>query len=133
MAAGAGLVAALISDLAPPGGAGKTMGVMATAQGIGAFSGPLASGYLWDVDIHYPFIMSAGSLTLAALVALVFIGGNWGQLEEVGEEGPESGRASPAPSNGGGSTLKRSAPGAQHSDLTRTQRDSRGRTPCCPP
>jgi DHA1 family multidrug resistance protein-like MFS transporter len=64
---------ALISDLAPPGRAGRVMGLMATAQGLGAFLGPLAGGYLWDANIRYPFFAAATLLTLSALIALLFI------------------------------------------------------------
>jgi len=64
---------ALISDLAPRGGAGRVMGLMSTAQGAGAFLGPVVGGYLWDQDIHYPFYAAALLLTVTALVALLFI------------------------------------------------------------
>jgi predicted MFS family arabinose efflux permease len=46
---------------------------MATAQGLGAFLGPLAGGYLWDANIRYPFFAAAALLTLSALIALLFI------------------------------------------------------------
>lgn len=65
---------ALISDLAPEGHTGRVMGLMATAQGAGAFLGPLAGGYLWDVDIRYPFYAAAALLTLSAVIALLFLG-----------------------------------------------------------
>jgi len=64
---------ALITDLAPGGGEGKTMGLMATAQGVGAFLGPVAGGLIWKFSIRGPFYLSAGMLTCAAVTALVFI------------------------------------------------------------
>jgi len=65
---------ALISDLAPQGRTGRVIGLMATAQGAGAFLGPLAGGYLWDMDIRYPFYVASTLITLSALVALLFLG-----------------------------------------------------------
>jgi MFS family permease len=65
---------ALISELAPRGRAGRVMGLMATVQGAGAFLGPLAGGYLWDINIRYPFFVAAGMVTLSALVALTLLG-----------------------------------------------------------
>jgi len=64
---------ALITDLAPGGGEGKTMGLMATAQGVGAFLGPVAGGLIWRVSIRGPFYLSAGMLTCAAVTALLFV------------------------------------------------------------
>jgi MFS family permease len=64
---------ALITDLAPSGGEGRTMGLMATAQGLGAFFGPLAGGFIWRVSIKGPFYLSASVLTVAALAALIFL------------------------------------------------------------
>jgi len=65
---------ALISELAPEGRAGRVMGLMATAQGAGAFLGPLAGGYVGDINIRYPFFVAAGMLTLSALAALTLLG-----------------------------------------------------------
>jgi len=64
---------ALITDLAPGGGEGKTMGLMATAQGVGAFLGPVAGGLIWKLSIRGPFYLSAAMLTCAAVTALLFI------------------------------------------------------------
>ncbi len=64
---------ALITDLAPGGGEGKTMGLMATAQGVGAFLGPVAGGLIWRFSIRGPFYLSAGMVTCAAVTALLFI------------------------------------------------------------
>jgi MFS family permease len=64
---------ALISDLAPAGATGRIMGLVATAQGAGAFLGPLAGGYLWDVNLRYPFYLAAALLTLSAVVALLLL------------------------------------------------------------
>jgi len=66
---------ALITDLAPAGRSGRMMGLMATAQGLGAFLGPLAGGHLWDMNIHFPWYASAGALTLSAMTALAFLPG----------------------------------------------------------
>jgi DHA1 family multidrug resistance protein-like MFS transporter len=70
---------ALISDLAPRGQSGRVMGILATAEGIGASFGPLAGGYLWDTGIRHPFYASAAMLTLAALVSVIFMGPRWGE------------------------------------------------------
>jgi DHA1 family multidrug resistance protein-like MFS transporter len=64
---------ALIADMAPEGASGKVMGLMATAQGLGAFLGPVLGGILWDRDIRAPFYVSAGLLTFSALAALVLL------------------------------------------------------------
>jgi MFS family permease len=67
---------ALISDMAPQGGSGKIMGLMATAQGVGAFLGPLLGGVLWDADPtrRAPFYVAAALLTCSSLIAVMFIG-----------------------------------------------------------
>jgi MFS family permease len=64
---------AFISGLAPEGATGKTMGIMATAQGLGAFLGPLMGGFLWDTSIRAPFYMAAGFVTCSMLTALFFL------------------------------------------------------------
>jgi MFS family permease len=64
---------ALISGLAPEGATGKTMGLMATAQGLGAFLGPLLGGLLWEVSIRAPFYMAAGFVTCSTVTALLFL------------------------------------------------------------
>lgn len=64
---------ALVSDLAPAGATGRIMGLVATAQGAGAFLGPLAGGYLWDVNLRSPFYLAAALLTLSAVVALLLL------------------------------------------------------------
>ena len=66
---------ALISELAPESGRGKTMGLMASAQGLGAFLGPLVGGRLWEINICYPWYAAAGALTLAAACSVLFISG----------------------------------------------------------
>jgi DHA1 family multidrug resistance protein-like MFS transporter len=71
---------ALITDLAPARQRGRMMGLMATAQGLGAVLGPLLGGYLWDLGEkghHYPWYASAAALTLAAVTALCCIRGPW--------------------------------------------------------
>ena len=60
---------ALVADLAPEGRSGRVIGTMATAQGAGAFMGPLLGGHLWDINIRYPWYAAAGMLTAAALLA----------------------------------------------------------------
>lgn len=60
----------LIADLAPAGKSGRVMGMMATAQGLGAFLGPLLGGHLWDLDVRYPWYAAAAVLTVAALAAV---------------------------------------------------------------
>ena len=64
---------ALISDLAPRGGAGRTIGLMATAQGVGAFLGPLAGGFIWQVSIRGPLYLSAAALSCAAATAVLLL------------------------------------------------------------
>ncbi len=67
---------ALIADLAPQGGSGKVMGIMATAQGAGAALGPYVGGMMWDRDPshHHLFFLAAAVLTVSSLIALIFIG-----------------------------------------------------------
>jgi MFS family permease len=86
---------ALISDLAPKGQAGRMMGILATAEGVGSSFGPLAGGYLWEISIRHPFYASACTLTLAALVAVIFIGPGWGEAVP-GAEGKTRGVHPPA-------------------------------------
>jgi MFS family permease len=69
---------ALVADSAPEGKRGLMMGLMSTAQGAGAFLGPLLGGLLWDIDIHYPWYAAAAMLTLAAAAALCCLGARWG-------------------------------------------------------
>ncbi len=69
---------ALVADLAPEGKRGRMMGLMATAQGAGAFLGPLLGGYLWDTDIRYPWYAAAGVLSVASAAALCCLGARWG-------------------------------------------------------
>jgi DHA1 family multidrug resistance protein-like MFS transporter len=68
---------ALIAGLAPEGRRGLMMAFLATAEGIGGFAGPLVSGFLWEHNIRYPFFMSAAALTLAALMAIIFVRPDW--------------------------------------------------------
>ncbi len=60
---------ALVADLAPAGKTGRVIGMMATAQGAGAFMGPLLGGHLWDRDIRLLWYAAAAMLTLAATAA----------------------------------------------------------------
>ncbi len=77
---------ALITELAPEAGSGKVMGIMATAQAVGAFLGPMVGGRLWDHNPHYPFYVAAGMLTLSSLIALIFIRRRGGESVPVAEE-----------------------------------------------
>ena len=60
----------LVSQLAPTSRRGGIMGLVATAEGIGAAAAPLLGGVLWDISPPYIFFGSAAVLTLAAAVAL---------------------------------------------------------------
>jgi MFS family permease len=62
---------ALVSELAPSTGRGGVMGLVATAEGLGATIGPPLGGWLWDINHHYMFYGSAALLTAAAIVAAV--------------------------------------------------------------
>jgi MFS family permease len=84
---------ALISDMAPEGGSGKVMGLMATAQGLGAFLGPVLGGVLWDRNIRAPFHVSAGLLTASAIVALLVLGRVGAGMARHVAEGPVGSRA----------------------------------------
>jgi DHA1 family multidrug resistance protein-like MFS transporter len=66
---------ALVADLAPEGRSGRVIGTMATAQGAGAFLGPLLGGHLWDIDIHYPWLAAAGMLAVAGVAAVCCLRG----------------------------------------------------------
>jgi MFS family permease len=61
---------ALVADCAPEGQRGRVIGTMATAQGAGAFMGPLLGGQLWDINIRYPFYAAAVMLSLAGTAAV---------------------------------------------------------------
>jgi len=77
---------ALITGMAPEGARGKTMGLMASAQGLGAFLGPLVGGFLWEVSIRAPFYMAAGFVTCSTVTALLFLpAGEAGAGTGIGE------------------------------------------------
>jgi DHA1 family multidrug resistance protein-like MFS transporter len=76
---------ALVADLAPEGKSGRVIGTMATAQGAGAFLGPLLGGHLWDIDIHYPWLAAAGMLAVAGVAAVCCLRGGGG-AQAAGEE-----------------------------------------------
>lgn len=78
---------ALVADLAPEGRRGRMMGMMATAQGAGAFLGPLLGGVLWDVNIRHPWYAAAAILTVAAGAAVCCLGAGkpGGGAGEAGE------------------------------------------------
>ncbi len=67
---------ALVADLAPAGKSGRMLGMMATAQGAGAFLGPLLGGYLWDINIRYPWLGAGMVMMLAAVAAVRCVRGN---------------------------------------------------------
>jgi len=62
---------ALVSQLAPTSGRGGAMGLVSTAEGVGAVLGPLLAGWLWDMQHHFIFYGSAILLSVAAVVALL--------------------------------------------------------------
>ena len=64
---------ALIGDLAPAHAYGGTLGVVATAQGVGATIGPIIGGHLWVIDYRYSFWASAALLGLCALLVTAFL------------------------------------------------------------
>ncbi len=66
---------ALVADLAPEGGSGRLIGTMASAQGAGAFMGPLLGGHLWDINIRYPWYAAALVLALAGIAAVCCLRG----------------------------------------------------------
>jgi MFS family permease len=100
----------LITELAPDMGHGKMMGVMAAAQGFGAFLGPYVGGRLWDVQFDrtfllklplvshavpltitnethaFMFYLAGAMLTLSSLIAFIFIGRRRGKSAPVAEE-----------------------------------------------
>jgi DHA1 family multidrug resistance protein-like MFS transporter len=77
---------ALVSQLAPTNKRGAVMGMVATAEGIGAVLGPLAGGALWDKGHSYIFYGAAATLTAAALVALFTLRQNNRHRQEEAEE-----------------------------------------------
>jgi MFS family permease len=60
---------ALVSQLAPGSRRGGVMGIVASAEGVGAALGPLIGGWLWDWQPRFIFHGSAALLTAGALVA----------------------------------------------------------------
>jgi DHA1 family multidrug resistance protein-like MFS transporter len=76
---------ALVADLAPEGRSGRVIGTMATAQGAGAFVGPLLGGHLWDINIQYPWYAAAAMLSLAGIAAVCCLRGGGGASGEIGE------------------------------------------------
>jgi DHA1 family multidrug resistance protein-like MFS transporter len=53
---------------------GMTMGMNSAAGSLGKVIGPLWAGYLYEVNIEYPYLSGAGTLVLALLVCLVGLG-----------------------------------------------------------
>jgi DHA1 family multidrug resistance protein-like MFS transporter len=60
---------ALISQMAPTSRRGGVMGIVATAEGVGAVLGPVLGGWLWDIRHPYIFYGSAALLSIGAVVA----------------------------------------------------------------
>jgi MFS transporter, DHA1 family, multidrug resistance protein len=91
---------ALVSQLAPTSKRGAVMGLVATAEGIGAVLGPITGGFLWDKGHYHIFYGSAATLTLAALVALYTLRRNNARRPEESEEvdGGEPGETPGEPS-----------------------------------
>jgi DHA1 family multidrug resistance protein-like MFS transporter len=52
---------------------GAVMGLNSAANSLGRVIGPLWAGYLYEVDIEYPYFSGAGALFLGLLVGLVGI------------------------------------------------------------
>jgi len=75
---------ALVADLAPEGQSGRVIGTMATAQGAGAFMGPLLGAHLWDINIRYPWFAAAVMLAMAGVIAVCCLRGA-GRARRVGE------------------------------------------------
>lgn len=90
---------ALVADLAPEGRSGRVIGTMATAQGAGAFVGPLLGGHLWDINIRYPWYAAAAMLSLAGIAA-VWCLGRCGRGEVAGDG--EAGERGSSPGDTGG-------------------------------
>lgn len=75
---------ALVSDMASPWTRGAVIGALGTAQGIGAVVGAYLGSYLYEMvgirlwglslNTHYsPFVVSAMSLTVCVVLAIIFI------------------------------------------------------------
>ncbi len=63
---------ALVTESAPAGRLGLTIGASETVQGLGIVFGPLVGGFLWDVlGPRAPFVASAAALTTGAIIAAV--------------------------------------------------------------
>jgi len=76
---------ALIANLAPRGKSGRMMGIFATAEGVGSIAGPIAGGYLWDINIRDPFWAAAAMLAIGAIIATIFMGSRWENTSPVEE------------------------------------------------
>ncbi|MDD3925517.1 MAG: MFS transporter [bacterium] len=78
--AGLGFVTAVpawlahITEVAPRGRTGAVIGLLGTAQGIGAVIGPILGGYTKDrFGFSMPFYISAVFLTLTTLLAILYM------------------------------------------------------------
>jgi predicted MFS family arabinose efflux permease len=54
---------------------GTVMGLNSAATSLGRVIGPLWGGYLYDLDIAYPFFSGAATLTLGLLLSLISLRG----------------------------------------------------------
>jgi predicted MFS family arabinose efflux permease len=50
---------------------GTVMGLNSAANSLGRVIGPLWGGYLYDINIEYPFFSGAASLLLGLLLSLL--------------------------------------------------------------
>lgn len=64
---------ALLVRLAPPEQRGRASGLFMTSFLLGSIAGPVLGGGLLAVNVRLPFLIYAGALTLAALVAWLLL------------------------------------------------------------
>jgi DHA1 family multidrug resistance protein-like MFS transporter len=50
---------------------GAVMGLNSAAASVGKVVGPLWAGYLYDVNIEYPYLSGAGAFLLSTLVCII--------------------------------------------------------------
>lgn len=60
---------AMVTEVSPSHGRGRTLGIFGIAQGLGAVVAPPAGGFLYDRGPRLPFVASAALLTASALLA----------------------------------------------------------------
>jgi predicted MFS family arabinose efflux permease len=65
---------------------GTVMGLNSAATSLGRVVGPLWGGYIYDINIEYPFFSGAATLMVGLLVSLVgFRSRLSGSLEAIGK------------------------------------------------